>query len=172
MAQATENRPLGFLGSAYQLLIVASSSLQSVFLLGVRLYFGWQFIQTGWGKLQHIQRVIGFFGSLGIPFPAANAWFISLLEVVGGALLAFGLGSRFLSLLFVGDMLVAYITADRDAFLSFFSDPSKFTSASPFTFLFASLLILIFGPGKIALDALTERRLNGRADMPSSRAAA
>lgn len=156
----------------YRKLVYGSSSLQSVFLLIVRLYFGWQFIQTGWGKLQHIPRVIGFFTSLGIPAPAANAWFISLLELVGGALLVIGLGSRLLSLLFVGDMLVAYITADRAAFLSFFSDPSKFTSAAPFTFLFASLVILIFGPGKIALDTLIERRVNGEADVPSRRAAA
>ncbi len=143
-----------FLVAGYQLLIRAASSLQSVFLLAVRLYWGWQFAQTGWGKLHNIQHVIQFFSSLGIPFPGVNAWFITLLELAGGILLAVGLGSRLVSLLFVGDMLVAYITADRDALLAFFSDPSKFYAASPYTFLFASLLILIFGPGKIALDAI------------------
>jgi len=35
-----------------------------------------------------------------------------------------------------------------------FSDPGKFYAADLFTFLFASLLILVFGPGKISLDAL------------------
>ncbi|MFZ3215328.1 MAG: hypothetical protein WA192_04635, partial [Candidatus Acidiferrales bacterium] len=50
-----------------------------------------------------------------------------------------------------------YWTADREALLGFFSDPNKFANADPFVFLFAALLILIFGPGKFALDALLDR---------------
>lgn len=138
----------------YQLLVQITSSLQSVFLLAVRLYWGWQFAQAGWGKLHKMPQVIQFFASLHIPLPAANAWFIALLEFVGGILLALGLGSRLLALLCVGDMLVAYITADREALMSFFSAPDKFAAASPFVFLVAWLIILIFGPGKISLDAL------------------
>jgi len=164
--------PKNFVVAAYELLITSTSSLQSVLLLGVRLYWGWQFFQTGLGKLHRIPQVIGFFGSLGIPFPAANAWFITLLELIGGVLLALGLGSRLLALLFTGDMLVAYITADREAFLSFFSNPDKFAAAAPFTFLCASLVILIFGPGKIALDALLGRRFKRDADSPERAAAA
>jgi putative oxidoreductase len=144
----------GVLRRGYDLLVLITSSLQSVFLLAVRLYWGWQFAQSGWGKLHRIPQVIQFFSSLGIPAPAANAWFIALLELVGGILLALGLGSRLLALLCVGDMLVAYITADREAFLSFFSAPDKFAAAAPFVFLIAWLIILIFGPGKISLDAL------------------
>jgi len=144
----------GLLRRGYDLLIRIFSSLQSVFLLAVRLYWGWQFAETGWGKLHNIPHVIQFFTSLGIPAPAANAWFISLLEFVGGILLALGLGSRLLALLCVGDMLVAYITADREALMSFFSAPDKFAGAAPFVFLVAWLIILIFGPGKISLDAL------------------
>lgn len=144
----------GVLRRVYNLLISVSSSLQSVFLLGVRLYWGWQFAQAGWGKLHRMPQVIQFFSSLGIPFPAANAWFVALLEVVGGILLALGLGSRLLALLCVGDMLVAYMTADREALLSFFSAPDKFAAAAPFVFLIAWLIILFFGPGKISLDEL------------------
>ena len=55
-------------------------------------------------------------------------------------------------------MVVAYFTADHEAFVSFFSDPDKFVGAAPCTFLCASLLILIFGPGRFSLDALLERR--------------
>ncbi len=140
--------------AGYQLLVRASSSLQSVFLLAVRFYWGWQFAQAGWGKLHNISHVIQFFGSLGIPLPAANAWFVSSLELVGGILLALGFGSRLLALLCVCDMLVAYLTADREAFLSFFTAPDKFAAASPFVFLVAWLIILIFGPGRLSLDAL------------------
>ncbi|MFZ3216329.1 MAG: hypothetical protein WA192_09755, partial [Candidatus Acidiferrales bacterium] len=51
-----------------------------------------------------------------------------------------------------------YWTADREALLGFFSDPNKFANADPFVFLFAALLILIFGPGKFALDALLAKK--------------
>ncbi len=147
-----------FVITAYELLIRVTSSLQSLFLLAVRLYWGWQFAQTGWGKLHRMPDVIQFFASLGIPAPAANAWFVALLEFVGGILLMLGLGSRLLALLSVGDMLVAYITADREAFLGFFSHPDKFAAAAPFVFLVAWLIILIFGPGKFSIDALLAKR--------------
>lgn len=143
---------------AYGLLVAGGNSLQSAFLLFVRLYWGWQFWQTGWGKLHRLPQVVEFFTSLGIPFPALNAYFIAGLECFGGILLALGLGSRLLALLFTGDMLVAYFTADRPALLSIFSKPDDFYAAAPYTFLVASLIVLIFGPGKIALDYLIERR--------------
>ena len=41
--------------------ILVLSSLQSPFLLAVRLYWGWQFAQTGWGKLTNIGKVVNFF---------------------------------------------------------------------------------------------------------------
>jgi putative oxidoreductase len=143
---------------AYGLLIKAGSSLQSLFLLAVRLYWGWQFMQTGWGKLHNIPHVIQFFASLGIPMPGFNAWFVSLTELAGGILLALGLGSRLLGFLLAGDMLVAYIASDREALFSVFSNPGKFYNADPYTFLFASLIVLIFGPGKISLDHYLSRR--------------
>jgi putative oxidoreductase len=51
-------------------------------------------------------------------------------------------------------MIVAYITADREALFSILSSPDKFMAAAPFTFLVASSIVLIFGPGKASLDAL------------------
>jgi putative oxidoreductase len=137
----------------YQLLIRAASSLQSPFLLAVRLYWGWQFMQTGWGKLTNIGKVIGFFTDLGIPAPALNAYFISALEFGGGLLLILGLGSRLIALPLVINMIVAYIAADREALFSIISNPDKFTAAAPYTFLVASLIVLIFGPGKASVDA-------------------
>src|SRR5690349_12266175 len=122
----------------YRLLICTSSNLQSPFLLAVRLYWGWQFMQTGWGKLSDIGKVVGFFSDLGIPAPALNAYFVSALEFGGGILLILGLGSRLIALPLAVDMIVAYITADHEALLSIFSNPDKFTAAAPYTFLVAS----------------------------------
>jgi len=141
----------------YSALESAVSHLQSPLLLAVRLYWGWQFFQTGLGKLMHMSKVVGLFTSLGIPLPTFNAYFVSSLEFVGGALLILGLGSRIIALPLTIDMLVAYITADREALFSFFSDPGKFYAADPYTFFFAALLILIFGPGTISLDYAIRR---------------
>jgi putative oxidoreductase len=145
--------------AAYARFRRAASSLQSPLLLLVRLYWGWQFAQSGWGRLHHIPQATEFFASLHIPFPQANVVFVSSLEFIGGILLILGLGSRIIGLLLACDMMVAYLTSDMEALRSVFSDPGKFYNADPYTFLFASLLILIFGPGRFALDWLLQRRL-------------
>lgn len=144
------NRLINF----YQPIANKLSYLQSPFLLAVRLYWGWQFAQTGWGKLHNIGKITGFFTSLDIPFPSFNAHFVSGLEFVGGLLLIVGLASRVTGFLLAGNMFVAYWTADRDALASIFSDPGKFYAADPYTFLFASLMVLIFGAGLFSLDTL------------------
>ncbi len=142
----------------YRLLIKIGDSLQSPLLLFIRLYWGFQFMQTGWGKLHSLDKVTGYFTELGIPAPALNATFISGLEFVGGILLMIGLASRPIALLCVGDMIVAFLAGDRDNLKLIFSDPDKFQQAAPYPFLFAFLIILIFGPGKASLDALIESR--------------
>jgi putative oxidoreductase len=145
------------------------SYLQTPFLLFVRLYWGWQLIQSGWGKLHHLSNVTEFFTSLGLPLPAQTAVAISCLEFFGGIFLAIGLLSRLTALAMTINLIVAYITADREALFSIFSDPDKFYAAAPFTFLVASLTILLFGPGKFALDTLLDRWI-GASAVPESRA--
>ena len=135
------------------------SRLRSPFFLAVRLYWGWQFAQTGWGKLHNIAKITAFFASLNIPFPAFNAHFIAGLEFFGGILLILGLGTRLIGFLMAANMLVAYWTADREALASIFSDPGKFYVADPFTFLFTSLIALIFGAGYLSLDYIISKRV-------------
>jgi putative oxidoreductase len=133
-------------------------------LLSVRLYWGWQFAQSGWGKLHHLDKIADFFTSLNIPAPGLNAHFVSGLEFIGGILLILGLTSRFAGLLLTVNMMVAYWTADREALLAIFSDPGKFYVADPYTFLFASLLTLIFGAGLFSLDAYLTKRCGARVE--------
>jgi putative oxidoreductase len=133
------------------------SNLQSPLLLFVRIYWGVQMTQTGWGKLHNLGHVTEFFASLGLPAPAFTATFIATIEFVCGLLLIVGLLSRFVGLILTVDMLMAYILGDREALFSIFSDTSKFYAAAPYTFLCAALLIMIFGPGKASLDTLLLR---------------
>jgi putative oxidoreductase len=143
---------------AYLKFVALASSMQSPFLLVVRLYWGWQFAQSGWGKLHHLDRITEFFTSLHIPLPGVSAPLIAGLEFVGGVALILGIGSRLFGLLLAMNMLVAYWTADREALLSVFSDPGKFYVADPYTFLFASAMILVFGAGLFSVDRLLAGR--------------
>jgi putative oxidoreductase len=133
---------------------------QSPLLLAIRLYWGFQFAQDGWGKLTHIDRVAQFFASLNLPAPGATAHICALVEFVGGILFALGLGSRLVSLILFVNMTMAYLSVpdDRVNFSHIFLKPEDFYGASPYTYWFAALLILILGPGVFALDWIIRRR--------------
>jgi putative oxidoreductase len=79
-------------------------------------------------------------------------------ECLGGLLLVAGLASRLTSIPLIVTMLVAYLTADSEAVRAIFSEPDKFTSAAPFLFLLASVIVLLFGPGAISLDHLIGKK--------------
>jgi putative oxidoreductase len=143
----------------HQSVVSLLNLLQSPLLLAIRLYFGYTLAQSGWGKLHNISQVTDFFTSLNLPMPHQTAIFVSLVEFVGGILFALGLGSRIISLIIFINMTVAYWTADREAFGHILNDPDKFVAAAPYVYWFASLLILILGPGALAFDWLISKRL-------------
>jgi putative oxidoreductase len=141
---------------AYQRFQALANHARSPLLLLIRLYWGWQFMQDGWGKLTHLERVTQFFAGLGLPAPGATALLVALVELIGGALFTFGLATRLVSLVLFINMTVAYLSVpdDRVNFSHIFSNPSDFYGASPYTYWFAALVILVFGPGAFALDGL------------------
>ena len=141
----------------YKRFFAAVDYLRSPFLLAVRLYWAWQLIQSGWGKLHNLPKVTEFFTSLNLPMPAQMAVFISCVEFFGGIFLAIGLLSRLTALVLTVNMIMAYVTADTEALRFIFSDPDKFYTTAPYVFLIASLIILIFGPGKFCVDYLLRR---------------
>src|SRR5215467_5221914 len=139
----------------YALFLKIVNSLQSPFLLFIRIVFGWQFLETGIGHFTHMDKTVDYFTELHIPAPAFTARFTSGLETVGGILLILGLASRLISVPLLINMTVAFLTAERDKFMSFFAEDSgPFFSADAFPFLLVSLLILIFGPGFFSYDTL------------------
>ena len=146
------------LATLESLLAKLGQFLQAPLLLIIRLYWGWSFAQTGWGKLMNLERTTNFFASLNLPAPKLNAIAAGSTECVGGVLLALGLFTRFASPALIVVMMVAYLTADREALFAIFSDGDKFTGAAPFLFLFAALIVFAFGPGKLSLDALVRKK--------------
>jgi putative oxidoreductase len=136
------------------LLATIGGWLQPVLLLVIRGWWGWSFFLTGKGKLMNLEKTTAFFTDLGLPVPKLNAIMAGSTECVGGLLLLLGLGARLVSVPLMFCMIVAYATADKEALQAIFSDTDKFTGAAPFLFLFASVIVFAFGPGKLSLDAL------------------
>jgi putative oxidoreductase len=123
-----------------------------------RIVLGLAFFEAGRGKWNNLDKVIQFFTSLGIPFPAANATFISLLEFAGGAFLVVGLATRLFAFLLSCTMVTAILTSDHQALADKF--PADFTDVSSFTYLLFLLWLLFYGPGPVSLDWLISRFMN------------
>ncbi len=142
----------------YEAIIRAGEAFQSYLLLAMRLYWGFQFYQTGMGKLNNLPQIVKFFQNLGIPFAETQAPMVAYLEAGGGILLMIGLASRLVSIPLTAVLLTALATAHRDALLNIFQDPDTFISQPPFNFLIMTLVVFAFGPGKFSLDYLLERK--------------
>jgi putative oxidoreductase len=134
-----------------------SSALQFAAPLLTRLVVGLTFFYTGRGKLQNLDRTISFFTDLGIPLPAANAIFISCLELIGGICLMLGLGTRLFAALLSSTMVVALLTADKESLVAKF--PAELTDVAPVMLLLLLLWLVLYGAGAFSLDTLIGRRL-------------
>jgi putative oxidoreductase len=147
---------IGILKNLYNSTSLAFNSAQSALLFAIRVYWGTQLAESGWGKLHNLDKVTEFFSSLNLPMPHTTATFVALVELLGGIFFALGLFGRLTSLVLFINMTVAYITASPEALAKIFSDPDKFSADSAYVYWFASLLILILGPGLWAADTLLD----------------
>jgi putative oxidoreductase len=142
----------------------AADGLRSPVLLFIRLTWGYQLAESGWGHLTHVAKTVQFFESLHIPFATANVYLSGATELVGGSLLILGLFARLVSIPVFFNFGVAYLTASLPDLIKSWHDKGAgdtfdaFINDSAFPFLVMSLVILAFGPGRIALDALWARR--------------
>ncbi len=150
---------MSFFIAFYELIIKLGNSLQSPFLLLVRIFWGFCFFSTGLGKLLQIPEVSHYFSTLNIPFPTASAYAASIIEIVGGTCLLFGFLSRLASIPLMCNMIVAYITAEILASKMFLYDPIHFITRTPFTFMMAALIIFIFGPGFFSIDHFLKKKI-------------
>jgi putative oxidoreductase len=136
--------------------------------LATRLVMGQAYYQTGSGKIENFANTASFFGELGIPYPEANAFFVSRLEFWGGLLLIAGLLTRVVAAGLASTMVVAIATADREDFLGALKGTGEkgLTDVVPFVYLLFLVWLVLYGPGPVSLDALVMRQAERRKSPP------
>lgn len=123
-------------------------SYESLGLFLARLTLASVFITAGWGKLQNLEKPIEFFTSLGIPLASIMAPTVSTFEFFCGVLLLLGLKTRLAALPIIAIMTVAIITAKTEEITTW----TDIAGLSEFLYIVLAVLLISFGPGKIAVD--------------------
>jgi len=113
-----------------------------------RITVGVLFMSTGWGKVHHLDKVAQFFAELHIPAPAFQATLVSYVELLGGALVLIGLGTRLAALPLIASMVVALITAKSGEIHGL---PDLFGLVE-WTYLALLAWLALAGAGRISLD--------------------
>ncbi len=128
-----------------------------------RLTLGYVFIESGWGKLHNLPKIVAYFGELGIPAPQFQAPLAATAELVCGILLLVGLATRLASLPLVVTMIVAILTARRPD-LNGISDLFGFIE---YLYIALCLWLCAHGAGPISLDAAVAKRMDAAESVPA-----
>jgi putative oxidoreductase len=122
----------------------------------VRLFVGYFFFVTGVAKVQNLDAMAERFAGWGIPFPAFSAALSGYTELVGGALLVFGLLTRLASIPLLVNMVVAIATVN----ITRVSGLDEFVELSEPLYALVFLWLVFIGPGRVSLDHLLWRWLH------------
>jgi len=140
------------LGWVRQKVAALGARLDFLPLLLARVTVGWVFVNSGWGKLHHLDKVVEYFRDLGIPAADLQAPIAAGTELVAGAALLFGLLTRAASLPLIVVMLVALGTAKRDDIES----ANALFGLIEFAYI---VQLAVRGGGKLSLDAAISARM-------------
>lgn len=147
--------------------------------LPLRLILGLGFVFHGWEKVADgTQGFQGMLQMTGIPGGAAMAWFVALLELLGGLALIMGAFVMIVSALLVINMLVAMVTVHLPSGFSFMNITGMGPEGPMFgmpgyevnLLYIAGLLALILGgAGLYSVDAMRRGGSSSPAYRPETR---
>jgi putative oxidoreductase len=121
-------------------------------LMILRVVLGIAFLIHGWSKFSGgVDGVAGFFTSLNIPAPDLVAYIVSIVELVGGALLIVGFLTQLASILLFIDMLGAILFAYLMRGQPLVANGSVSWEKEA-VFAAAALCIFLAGPGIWSID--------------------
>ncbi|MFD4029070.1 DoxX family protein [Streptomyces sp. NPDC058637] len=96
----------------------------------------------------------GAMGGGTVPAGTWPGWYAAVIQLVGGTLVALGLGTRFAAFIASGSMAYAYFKVHQPESLF----PLQNGGESSAVFCWAFLLLVFTGPGALALDRLFSSR--------------
>jgi putative oxidoreductase len=136
----------------------------------LRLMAGGVFFWEGLLKFVYANQGVGRFTKLGMPAPELLANAVALLEIGGGLLMMAGLFTRFISVPFILEMIVAMLMTKVSLYLG--TSPLPMPPSPPklgwwavlheirsdYAQIMTSIFLLAAGPGPWSLDAWLSRR--------------
>ncbi len=120
-----------------------------------RLFVGYFFLETGWGKIHNLDAMAPRFAGWGIPFPAFNAALSGYTELIGGALILVGLFTRLAAIPLFINMVVAILTVKMKTVTGL----DEFVELDEPLYALAFLWLFFSGPGCLSLDHLLWTRV-------------
>lgn len=141
----------------------------------VRVLMGWEYLEAGLQKFHGQNWFTDIQNQFPFPFnsvPPAISWQMATwFEIIGGAALILGLGTRFFALSLIVLTVVATAAVHWPAEWGSFAvlmkgyvitDDGFGNFKLPVLFMAMLAALLFYGPGKLSLDALIRRRYMGR----------
>ena len=122
----------------------------------MRLFVGYFFLESGWGKIHDLDTFAQRFADWGIPAPAFNAALSGYTEFIGGLLILVGLGTRLVSIPMFINMVVAILSVK----LKKVSGLDDFVELDEPLYALAFLWLIFSGPGWVSLDHLLRRKFS------------
>ena len=127
--------------------------LQSLSLLFLRLVLAYGFYGPAKMKWSDIDSVAEWFGSMGYPLPALQAYLAASTEALGVLLLTLGLATRLISIPLIIVMIVAIVTVHL---------PHGFSSGDngfeiPLYYMLMLFVLVAHGAGKFSVDNFINR---------------
>lgn len=123
--------------------------------LVLRIVVGLIFMLHGWQKITGIEGTTGFFGSLGIPVAPLMAWYVAVVETLGGLALILGAFTRLLAILNGINMVVVILLVKMSGMLEKglpLSLAGEGGAELELLLLSACIALAILGGGKWSLD--------------------
>ena len=128
--------------------------LNDVSLLFLRLVLAYGFYKPATMKWGNISGIAEWFGGMGIPFPALNAYLAASTEMAAVVLLPLGLATRIISIPLIFTMIVAIVTVHWSN--GFNAGDNGFEI--PLYYILMLFVLLSNGAGKFSIDQLLAKK--------------
>lgn len=121
----------------------------------MRLYFGYFWAETGWGKLHNLGAFAQRFAGWNVPYPQLSAALSAYTEWIGGILLILGLLTRLVSIPLMFNMLVAIAKVKIKEVTSI----DDFVEMDEALYMLILFWLMMAGPGRVSIDHLIRHAL-------------